>query len=177
MIIPLKNLLCGPRHFDFTFKSDWWRDGEANGQILGLDGPLKAQMTISKEDNNFVVGGRLSGAIKVRCDRCLGLYCHELQPEFKFFLSSPPADLVQSEIELCEEDMSVRFISGDQIDIDDIVREQIYLSLPMKFLCCEECHGLCPVCGTNLNKEKCGCLEESGHLAFLKLKELELKRD
>ena len=176
MIISIKGLLHGPRQFDFAFDSDWWKDTDAN-QIMGLDGPLNIQMTISREENNFVVGGRLSGGIKLICDRCLSLYSHELQSEFRLFLSSPPQDPDQNEIELCEEDMAVRFISGDEIDIDDIVREQIYLSLPMKFLCCEECHGLCPVCGTNLNKEKCGCLEESGHLAFLKLKELELKRD
>lgn len=173
MIISIKGLLRGPRHFDFAFDSDWWRDRDANGQILGLDGPLNVQMTISKEESNFVVEGHLSGGIRLRCDRCLGLYSHELQPEFRLFLSSSPEDPDQREIELCEEDMAVRFITGDEIDIDDIVIEQIYLSLPIKFLCSEGCHGLCPRCGTNLNRGKCGCPEENGHPAFLKLKELD----
>ena len=130
-------------------------------------------MTIFREESNFVVDGHLSGGIRLRCDRCLGLYSHELQPEFRLFLSSPPQDPELNEIELCEEDMAVRFITGDEIDIDDIVIEQIYLSLPIKFLCSEGCHGLCPRCGTNLNKGKCGCLEEKGHPGFLKLKELD----
>ena len=173
MIISIKALLRGPRYFDFAFDSAWWRDRDANDQILGLDGPLNVQMTISKEESNFVVEGRLSGGIRLRCDRCLGFYSHELQPEFRLFLSSPPQDPDQNEIELCEEDMAVRFITGDEIDIDDIVIEQIYLSLPIKFLCSEGCHGLCPRCGTNLNRGKCGCPEETGHPAFLKLKELD----
>lgn len=91
MIISIKGLLRGPHHFDFAFDSDWWRDRDANGQILGLDGPLNVQMTISKEESNFVVEGHLSGDIRLRC---------------------------------------------------------------------EGCHGLCPRCGTNLNRGKCGYLEE-----------------
>ncbi len=51
MIISIKGLLRGPRHFNFEFDSDWWRDRDANGQILGLDGPLNVQMTISKEES------------------------------------------------------------------------------------------------------------------------------
>ena len=172
MIISIKDLLRCPRHFDFAFDSDWWRDRGANGQILGLDGPLSVKMTISKEEGNFLVEGHLSGGIRVKCDRCLGSYSYELQPEFRLFLSSPPQDPDQNEIELCEEEMAVRFITGDEIDINDIVIEQIYLSLPIKFLCSEGCHGLCPRCGTNLNRGKCECPEKNGHTAFLKLKEL-----
>jgi len=174
MIISIKALLHGPRHFDFEFDSDLWGDRDANDQILGLEGPLNVQMTISKEESNFVVEGRLSGGIRLRCDRCLDLYSHELRPEFRLFLSSSPQDPDQREIELCEEDMAVRFITGDEIDIDDIVIEQIYLSLPIKFLCGEGCNGLCPICGTNLNRGKCGCPEKNGHPAFLKLKELDM---
>ena len=174
MIISIKGLLRGLHHFDFAFDSDWWRDRNAN-HILGLDGPLNVQMTIFKEDTNFVVEGHLSGRIKVRCDRCLGLYSHELDTEFRLFLSSTPQDPDQNEIELCEEDMAVRFITGDEIDIDDIVIEQIYLSLPIKFLCSGGCHGLCPICGKNLNRGKCDCPEQNGHPAFLKLKELEIE--
>lgn len=176
MIISTKDLLRGPRHFDFAFDSDWWRDRDPNGQILGLDGPLNVQMTISKEESNFAVEGHLSGGIKLGCDRCLDLYSHELQLEFRLFLSFPPQDPVQNEIELSEGDMSVRFITGDKIDIDDIVLEQVYLSMPIKFLCSEGCHGLCPMCGTNLNRGKCGCLKENGHPAFLQLKQLETDR-
>ena len=174
MIISIKDLLRCPRHFDFAFDSNWWMNRDANGQILGLDGPLNVQMTISKEESNFMVEGHLSGGIRVKCDRCLGSYSYELQPEFRLFLSSHPQDPDQNEIELSEEDMAVRFITGDEIDIDDIVIEQIYLSLPIKSLCSERCRGLCPICGTNLNRGKCGCHEENGHPAFLKLKNLTL---
>ena len=177
MIIRLRDVFRGPRHFNFTFDSRWWREGDANDQILGLDGPLKVQMTLSREGNHYTVDGGLSGRIRARCDRCLGSYSHELQSEFRLLLSPPPTEPVHSEIELLQEDMSVEFLSGEEIDTDHIVREQLYLSLPIKLLCHEGCSGLCPVCGTNLNRGACKCHEKKGHPAFLKLKELKFNED
>ena len=176
MIIRLKDILRGPRDFDFTFDSGWWREEDANDQVLGLDGPLRVHISLSKEGNHYAVDGTLSGRIRLRCGRCLSSYSHELQSEFRLLLSPQPAEPVRSEIELLEEDMSIDFFPGDELEIDHIVREQIYLTLPMKLLCHEGCRGLCPVCGTNLNRGECSCYEKQGHPAFLKLKELELNR-
>ncbi len=47
--------------------------------------------------------------------------------------------------------------SGEKIDLSEFLKEQIVLSLPYKLLCKEDCKGLCPKCGTNLNIEKCNC--------------------
>jgi uncharacterized protein len=49
---------------------------------------------------------------------------------------------------------------GDYLVIDDILRNYIVLSLPMKLVCYENCEGLCPVCGKNLNEEMCVCTEK-----------------
>ncbi len=46
------------------------------------------------------------------------------------------------------------------IDVDDTVREEFVLSFPMKHLCCDDCKGLCPICGQNLNDGECQCKEE-----------------
>jgi uncharacterized protein len=177
MIIRLKDILRGPRHLVATFNAGWWREGDANDQVLGLDSPLKVEMTLSREGNHYAVDGWISGRIRVRCDRCLGSYSHALQSEFRLLLSPPPTEPLRNEIELLEEDMSVEFLSGDEIEIDHIVREQLYLALPMKLLCHKGCRGLCPVCGTNLNRGTCTCQKKKGHPAFLKLNELKLKRD
>ena len=49
---------------------------------------------------------------------------------------------------------------GDRIDLDEIVREQILLALPTRQLCAEDCKGLCPSCGANLNEKACGCEQQ-----------------
>jgi uncharacterized protein len=58
---------------------------------------------------------------------------------------------------LAEEDLETSYYRDDQIDLDELLREQFYLALPMKPLCLEECRGLCPQCGTNLNAGACAC--------------------
>jgi uncharacterized protein len=175
MIIHLKEMMPGPRHFDLRFESNWWGEKDPNNQVVGLDGPLNVHVTLSKEGGYYAVTGTLKGAVRVTCDRCLETYAHTVTSRFNLLLASPSPEAVGNDIALSEEDMSVAFLAGEDLDVDALVREQIYLALPIKFLCQDGCRGLCPVCGTNLNREACMCQVESGHPAFLKLKELNLK--
>ena len=59
-----------------------------------------------------------------------------------------------------EGDLETSYYSEDQIDLNELMREQFYLALPMKPLCRDECKGLCAVCGKNLNRETCDCKRE-----------------
>ena len=54
-------------------------------------------------------------------------------------------------------DTAATFYEDDAIDLADLLREQFYLALPMKPLCRQDCKGLCPQCGTNLNTDTCQC--------------------
>jgi len=175
MIIDLKSVVLAPRRFAFSLEPDWWRGEQEDDQIRGLEGPLKVEINISKAGSKYVLDGRLSGKLILRCDRCLEYYGSLLESDFRLFLAIRSSAAGQSEIELLEDDMATDFISGSEIDLEDIVRAQVYLSLPMQCLCSENCKGLCPVCGVNLNLEECGCQRKKGHPAFLKIKNLKLK--
>jgi uncharacterized protein len=93
-----------------------------------------------------------------------------MESEFQVYLLVPRDKADQEEIELLDDDMEVDFVKGDKVDLSDIVREQIYLSLPMRSICKESCRGLCPVCGANLNERSCQCMKAEGHPAFSKLR-------
>lgn len=163
MIVDLRTVLFGPQDFNFVLEPDCWKWDEENGLPIRLDGPLTVHIQISKAGSKYLLEGHLSGGLQIRCDRCLE-FCHrDLETEFSLFLTLSPSDTNQRELELLEEDLSVDFITGDEIDLKDIVRQQIFLSLPMKSLCREDCFGLCPLCGTNLNVEKCECQRERRH--------------
>lgn len=170
MIIDLRTISRGARHFDFTFEPGWWRGIGQHDQVLGFDRPLEVHIEISKAGGKYILDGNLKGGLQVRCDRCLEPYHNDLESSFRLVLMLAPPDMDESELELSEEDLSADFIVGDEIDPDEIVREQVYLSLPMKTLCKEDCSGLCPLCGTNLNMGRCECQPESGHPGFRKLK-------
>jgi uncharacterized protein len=59
--------------------------------------------------------------------------------------------------ELQDEDLAQSVFDGESIDVDDLVREQVILSLPSRALCREECKGLCSVCGIDKNLKDCEC--------------------
>lgn len=177
MIVDLRSILDSPRHFDLTLEADWWQGGNGDDQILGLDGPLVASFTMSKTGTKYFLEGRLRGRFRIKCDRCLESYPRDVEDDFRIFLAPGPLDTDQSEVELLEEDLSVDFVTDEGIDLEEIIREQVYLSLPIKSLCRQDCSGLCPICGTDLNKKNCGCRREEGHPGFSKLKGLKLKGD
>jgi uncharacterized protein len=75
--------------------------------------------------------------------------------DLRFLPASAASADAEREVE--EEDLETSFYRDDRIDLNELLREQFYLALPMKPLCTEECRGLCPQCGINLNTGTCGC--------------------
>jgi uncharacterized protein len=159
-----------------VYEPHWWHCDAEDGQILTLDGPLEVNLKIRKTGNKYILDGRMSGGLLVKCDRCLEPYHRDLESGFHVYLQAVPSTQKGgAEVELLDEDMEVDFVSGEKLDLDEIIRDQIFLSLPMKCICGETCRGLCPVCGGNLNRTVCSCRKDYGHPAFLKLKNLKTK--
>jgi len=171
MIFDLKSAFEKPVNIDYTLPPSWWKGDEYDSPILGLDKEIAVHFHIRRTGQRYVVEGRIKGGLILRCDRCIEAFHFDLRTEFRIFLAPHP-EIKEEEIELKEDDMSVVFVSGEEIELDEIVRSEIYLSIPMKVLCKEDCAGLCPVCGKNLNKGRCDCKKETGHPAFSKLREL-----
>lgn len=84
-----------------------------------------------------------------RCDRCLAETPVSLQLEFEDLLFSPGHTGEGEEVPV--------FMDGFQFDVETFVYEEILMNWPMKILCREDCRGVCPVCGKNLNEGDCGC--------------------
>jgi len=175
MIIDLKTIPHGgERSFDFILEKDWWKSSDEDSQVLGPDGPLTVKIKIYKAGERYALEGEIAGGFQVICDRCLETYHRDVSSDFKIFLDAPSEETDKAEIELLEEDMAVGFLRGEEVDLNVIIQEQVYLSLPIKFLCREDCLGLCPVCGCNLNEQECKCEKKQGHPGFSKLKNLKI---
>lgn len=174
MLIELQKL---PDEAEITelYEPEWWHGDKEEEQVLALDGPLEVRVSIHRTGNKYILDGNMRGGILIRCDRCLEPYHHDVDAAFHLYLQKRPAmEKGETEIELLDDDMAVEFISGDELNLDEIVREQMFLSLPMKCVCMETCQGLCPVCGANRNREKCNCLKDSAHPAFQKLRNIKI---
>lgn len=95
------------------------------------------------------VGGNCSLQFAAVCDRCLADVPVILDLTFDTTVCSPE--------EVAEDEDSRKFMEGYQLDVEALVRDEIIVNWPVKILCKEDCKGVCPVCGQNLNERECGC--------------------
>ena len=121
-----------------------------------LSAGVRAWGRASRKGEEVRVGGSLQTSVELRCDRCLGPVPVPVNVDFvaNFVRAGDPA--VEAK-ELHDEDLEVSVYDGDSVDLDELVREQILLALPARQLCRDDCRGLCPSCGKNLNTESCDC--------------------
>jgi len=126
---------------------------------LGPGGRLRARVDLV-DGTTVHVRGRLSAGVQVECGRCLERYAVPVEQELDLFYlpreKERPMD-EEDEVGLSDHDVVVGYHDGSQLDLGDVVREQLFLSLPLKYVCREDCRGLCPTCGRNLNEGGCGC--------------------
>lgn len=70
-------------------------------------------------------------------------------------------ELVAEEKELSDDDMGICYIEEDEIDLHEIIRQEVVFNLPVRVVCSDDCKGLCPHCGANLNQGGCKCETEA----------------
>ncbi len=119
--------------------------------------PVSAEIRIIKKEDKVVVQGKVNTVIEVECSRCLTFYPEKIESSFDLILYPEEDYEFNEDTELTDDDINTIFFKEGIIDIDSIIIDQINLSIPYKPLCSEECKGLCPVCGKNLNEGLCGC--------------------
>jgi uncharacterized protein len=128
---------------------------------LRQKGPLNAQGTVELLANTLGeirVQGNLSVVMEADCDRCLETATFPLQSDFDLFYR-PDLENVRSgaEIAIDEGESEIGFYEGGGLELNDILREHLLLSLPMQRVCSDACKGICPVCGQNRNQVDCHC--------------------
>lgn len=110
----------------------------AGNEPFGIVSRVDYELDISKVSGGALVTGSAKVDISGECGRCLAAVSREVRAEgFQFFVETPP--------------------HAETCDISDDVRTEITLALPMNLLCKDDCRGLCPVCGADLNKKRCSC--------------------
>jgi uncharacterized protein len=122
--------------------------------------PLRAEGT-AELLSNTLGEIRIRGTLQVRmesdCDRCLEPVPVDLSNSFDVFYRPAPKTGTPGEVALDEGEAEIGFYQGSGIELGDILREHVLLSLPMQLVCSEDCRGICPTCGVNRNTGACRC--------------------
>ena len=130
----------------------------------------------SREHEQVRLRGQVKAEVEVLCDRCLRAVKVPVEADFDVTYLPAVVPAPSEATGLQAEELSFSVYEGEAIDADELAREQILLALPVRQLCREECRGLCPTCGADLNtQETCSCHTEETDPRWDALKSL--KRD
>ena len=125
--------------------------------ITGADGRAEGKVTLTRTDRGILVNSMVRMEIELGCSRCLSLcnYPLTLRIAEEYF---PTIDILTSAPMVVPDDSGFFTIDEHHIlDLTEAIRQYTVLAVPMKPLCSENCAGLCPSCGHNLNQGECGC--------------------
>jgi uncharacterized protein len=154
--------------------------------------PLVIDLEIARSGEEVFVSGEISGRLTLPCSRCLEPAEKAFGAPFRaVYLPAPETaggpggggraekgpglarGTRSSMVDSADED--VFYHVNGWLDLSPMLREQIALFIPDRALCGEDCRGLCPSCGADLNDAACGCAEGEGFSKFDKLKALRFR--
>lgn len=101
--------------------------------------------------------GHLSVRMEAECDRCLETASFPVDVDFDLFYEPVSASPRDEDVAIEAGEIEIDFYKGEGLELEDVLREQILLSLPMQRICREDCKGICPACGQDRNVVACGC--------------------
>ncbi len=125
-------------------------------QVSPLETKGSAEL-LAHSDGEVRVEGRYTVVMAAECDRCLGRARFNLDSGFDLFYRPMSFIAREEEVEIDEGEAEIGFYEKGGIELEDILREQVLLALPMQRVCSDQCKGICPVCGTNRNESQCQC--------------------
>lgn len=120
--------------------------------VLSFKTPLRAKGHIENEAGVLLLKAELSADLVCQCARCL----KEFEKHIEFHTEAVIAEEVQD-----EDNPDIYLLDGDYVDVDEVIVTAFVLNIDQRFLCKEDCKGLCPKCGKNLNDGPCDCKGET----------------
>jgi uncharacterized protein len=161
MEINVKPLLCGEKRsvlFSYEIPFEWNENGyelDKNAEVCG---------EVKDMGGYILLSAKCKVSYRTVCARCLKELSGECSVEFE----RPVATKLESDN---EEDEDLLVNENSAVNIDEAISEELLLSLPLRNLCSEDCKGLCPKCGCNLNERQCSCTLKEPDTRWAKLKD------
>lgn len=169
MKVDLLSLTDEPLSFEFKIAST---DIDLETEGARIAGDVEVIGELSKSAAKTDVKGSITAPIEVDCTRCLTPLSRELDIVFDVDFVDKELFPDRKETHLESADLDTDVIEGNELDLTEVAREQIVLNLPEQVLCRDDCRGICPMCGKDLNEGECQCGEETIDPRWAALKDL-----
>lgn len=167
-VVLVRDLPCRKRFDVASHQVQDWLKGLPMRDALGAPDPDPdageghAELDLYADGTHAFAAGQFDGHLTVACSRCIGPVRLELHDKLRVTFMPPgemPTEDADAEegAEVAAEDLDVFPFDGDKLDLEPLLREQFVLAVPFAPLCREDCKGLCPQCGIDLNTGTCAC--------------------
>ncbi len=162
MLIKIKDLQLQRLEFDETFQPGTLDLGADFKQVAPLETSGKAELIEENRGHKEILDdirivAKLATEVEVACARCLEPVQQPVSREFELLYRPQGADKTKEEAAVSKGETEISYYEGDGLLLEDVLREQVLLAIPYRVLCQENCKGLCPTCGRNLNSGSCEC--------------------
>lgn len=134
------------------------------GEEFEFSEPFKAEGAITNNSKSLELCLTVTGKASVHCARC--------GKPLSVDISFPVKETLMREGEETPEDDDIILYSGKEIELEDVIVSSFLMNVPVKYLCREDCRGLCSVCGADLNEQTCDCNKEDIDPRLEKLAEI-----
>lgn len=162
MFIKTKDLELRKLAFDETYLPGVIELGEDLEQKAPIRSSGTAELVRENRGARQVVEdirvvGKFATTVEVRCARCLEPVENAVAESFDLLYRPQGVDARGDDASIGRAETEIGYYQGDGLLLEDVIKEQILLALPVKQVCRPDCKGLCPHCGRNLNVESCDC--------------------
>jgi uncharacterized protein len=180
MFFEIKDLQLHPIEFAEKFEPGVIDLGADYLQVTPIESSGRANLVEEHHGKHKIIQdiriqGRMATRLELSCARCLEPVMQDVKREFDLLYRPQGADAGRDEMSVTDAEAEISYYEGEGILLDDVVREQVLLAAPLKVTCREDCKGLCPHCGTNLNQEQCSCATAQEEPRWAALKEIRSK--
>ncbi|MEQ1605820.1 MAG: DUF177 domain-containing protein [Pyrinomonadaceae bacterium] len=169
MIIDLASLGTTAKRIEVEFDP---ADIDLDGEPAQLQGKTVVAGEIAKADAKANLSGTVKAHLILDCTRCLDPIERDVEFPFRAIFIDTSVEESAAETELSDDALDESLVLAGQIDMAEVVREQLLLWLPEQIFCREDCSGLCPKCGANLNLIDCSCADDEVDPRWAALKSL-----
>ena len=180
MLIEIQELEAHPLDFQENFAPGEIDFGPELEQKQDLQAAGRAQLVEEHHGKHQIIqdiriSGQLDTVVQMACARCLEPVPQNLSRKFDLLYRPLGADAGRQELSVTAAEAEISYYEGDGLLLEDVLREQVLLAVPLKAICREDCKGLCPHCGKNLNLAQCSCEEPVEDPRWSALKEIRSK--
>jgi uncharacterized protein len=180
MFFEIEDLELHPVEFAEKFEPGVIDLGADYRQVTPIESSGRAELVEEHHGKHKIIQdiriqGQLATRLELSCARCLEPVMQDVKREFDLLYRPQGADAGRDEMSVTDAEAEISYYEGEGILLDDVVREQVLLAAPLKVTCREDCKGLCPMCGTNLNQEQCSCATAQEEPRWAALKEIRSK--